>query len=131
MKVLQNSITPRMLILFAICAVLIMNVMLPAFAKKYLPLITSRSEVKTHEEKHFDRDHDGTLDPFERMNLRTYQQVHYQLVTNHRQRPYDFNADQMLDPAELRQYLADKKSGRLKDVYKKFLTEEKQKKVSR
>lgn len=76
-------------------------------------------------EKHFDRDKNGHLDQIERMNLRTHQIFHYPLVEKRNQEPYDVNGDLMMEPFEMRQYLADKASGRLKDVCRKY--EEKKK----
>lgn len=71
-------------------------------------------------ERHFDRDKNGSLDQMERMNLRTHLVFHYPLIQNDKQLPYDVDGDQMMTSFEMRQYLKDKASGRLKSVYKEY-----------
>lgn len=99
---------------FVVCLVF---VSVRSEARGYVP-VTGESPPKLV--RHFDRDGNGTLDQNERMNLRTHQVFHYPLVEKSNQQPYDVDGDLMLEPFEMRQYLADKASGRLKDVFKEY-----------
>jgi hypothetical protein len=65
------------------------------------------------------------------MHVRTYELYHHHLVTKKKMEPYDFNQDRMLEKFEYSQYLADKDSGRIKDVYQKYKTKEKKQRKER
>lgn len=86
---------------------------------------TSLTEVTNRKEKHFDRNRDGFLSPYERGSLQTHLSRGYPLVRKNTQKPYDFDRDLMLEPFELSQYLADKKSGRLGKTYAKYKVDRK------
>lgn len=98
---------------------------MPLFCRAGEEGVSVTGETSKKLARHFDRDKNGALDQLERMNLRTYQIFHYPLVEKENQKPYDVDGDLMLEPFEMRQYLADKVSGRLKDVCKEY--EEKKK----
>lgn len=93
---------------------------LPASGKDLPAGTMSLTKVQSRKEKHFDRDRDGFLSPYERLSLQTHLSRGYPLVNKRTQKPYDFDHDLMLEPFEMSQYLADKKSGRLGRVYAKY-----------
>lgn len=88
-------------------------------------VITSLSKPKGKVEKHFDKDKDGFLSPYERMLLRTHVIYRYPLVKKKKQRPYDVNRSLMLEPAEYKRYLQDEATGKLKTVYREHKIEQK------
>lgn len=93
---------------------------MPAYSRGLPVGATSLTKVTNGKEKHFDRDRDGFLSPYERLSLQTHLNRGYPLVRKNTQKPYDFDRDLMLAPFEMSQYLADKKSGRLGETYAKY-----------
>ncbi len=73
-------------------------------------------------EKHFDRNRDGYLNPYERLLILTQAKFGYPLAKQKKQAPYDTNDNGMLEPPELRLYQLDVDSGKIKAVWRENKT---------
>lgn len=93
------------------------------------PVVSSLTPVQNKTQKHFDLDRNKSLDPYERLLLRTHEVMKYPLANKKKMLPYDYNQDRMLEPFEHQKYLRDKQSGDLNTVYQKFRDKKKQAKI--
>lgn len=121
----MRSLVPVFLFLLAFALIPI-----PAYSRALSIGTFSMTKVTNGKEKHFDRDRDGFLSPYERSHLQTHLSRGYPLVRKKTQKPYDFDHDLMLAPFEMSQYLADKKSGRLGETYAKYKADLKKKSLA-
>jgi hypothetical protein len=106
--------TQNMLSRLSLIALILSILLITPPSLAYSTLIKAKDRTM----KHFDRNDDGYLNWYESKLYQTHRHFGYPLVTKKNQKPYDFNQDLMLQPMEIKQYLADKKNGILRKLKK-------------
>ena len=95
-----------MKIIFTILLIFTLFICTPAIARKrtYPAGMSSMTKVSSKDQKHFDRNADGYLNPYELSLFHKYQRLHYPLAKKKKEWLFDVDKDGMLDPEEMRRY---------------------------